>query len=88
MKVQATALLALALAASTDAFAPVASRSSTALKAGVGGLDLPSIEAEVRRSRLECKCRSFWSFPYFIIVPLSLLYYPFIVRLQARPSRY
>ncbi|CAJ1957070.1 unnamed protein product [Cylindrotheca closterium] len=48
MQIQVTALFALALAASTDAFAPVTTRSSScALSAVAGGLDLPDIEAEL-----------------------------------------
>jgi len=44
MQIQSAALFALALAASTDAFAPVATRSSTALNALGGGMELPDVE--------------------------------------------
>lgn len=45
MQIQSTALFALALAASTDAFAPVATKSSSvALNDSTGGLDLPEIQ--------------------------------------------
>lgn len=47
MQIHSTALFALALAVSTDAFAPITTRSSTALNALGGGLDLPDIEAEL-----------------------------------------
>ena len=48
MQIQNAALSILALAASTNAFAPKAvQRNNVAVSAVTGGLDLPSIEAEV-----------------------------------------
>lgn len=48
MQLQNAALTLLALAASTDAFAPKAiQRNTVSVSALAGGLDLPSIEAEV-----------------------------------------
>jgi uncharacterized lipoprotein YbaY len=49
MKIQSAALSLLALAASTDAFAPQpAARTSVAVQS-MAGMDLPSIESEVSR---------------------------------------
>jgi len=48
MQIQNAALSILALAASTNAFAPKAvQRNNVAVSALTGGLDLPDIEAEV-----------------------------------------
>lgn len=70
MQIRNSALLALALAASTDAFAPAVTRSSSsALSALAGGLDLPDIEAEVRLRWLSLPllCLSFESFADLLI---------------------
>jgi hypothetical protein len=51
MQIQTAALSLLALAASTDAFAPQpAARTNVAVQS-MAGMDLPSIESEVSRRR-------------------------------------
>lgn len=81
MKIQVTALVALALAASTNAFAPLATRSSSSAISAAGGLDLPDIEAEVRRRRsFPCLC-------LFVETISHIFSFSFFVaKLQARPS--